>query len=227
MSTLSNFLDCSGDCGVHTFAAASEEQECIRPLAYSQVAALLFLPNTLTRPDGWDWTDPADWAEVLDNTTGNNTSGRYVVGIGEVPEPEKYIGRYGRSGKFQKVLARKYKVSLDVLDLNDTIRELIRDFQCGVSGFTFWIYTTGCRIYGGAGGIPPSFTDGDLPLNGGRNDREYGRMILQFFADGDPGRADIDLSGILDGVTSVNPQAIGDPDNDFIIGDPTGGWGLW
>lgn len=221
MTTVNQFLSCPTDCLDLDFGALDEDQECTSyDLEFSQVCGLIILPNEAPLPS--DWTSLSDWEEVIDNMVTNNSKGRYIIGAGEVPPPEKFIGEYPK--KVRRVLDRKYSVRMDIFNLSDNQYEFIRLLQCGPVKFRFWIETLGGHLFGGPSGIVPSWTDGELPLSPLRDGKEIGTALLNFFSDGDPDRTMIDLTtlGSDEGVA-----AIGDPDNNFIIGDPALNFGIF
>jgi hypothetical protein len=220
-TTVNQFLQCPSDCLDFDFGVLDEDQDCTSyDLEFSQVCGLIFLPNAAPLPT--DWTSPSDWEEVIDNELTNNSKGRYIIGSGEVPVPEKFIGEYPK--KIRRVLDRRYTVRMEVVNLSNNQYEFIRLLQCGDLKCRIWIETVGGLLFGGPSGIVPSLIDGDLPLSSDRNGKEFGTTFIQFFSDGDPDRAAVDLTGV--GVDTGVP-AIGDPDQNFIIGDPSSGFGIF
>lgn len=219
--SLNNFLSCPNDCGtVILLPAIPSNQGCTAyTLEFSQVCGVLILPTGAALPS--DWEDPDDWEDAIDNTNTNNTKGKYLVGEGQVPPPELDEVEYPK--RLIRVVNRRYRLEIDVDDVSSATYDFIKDFQCGFTDFVFWIETVSGYLFGGSAGISPSFTDAQFPLNGGRDDKMFGKLIIEWDADGDPPRSSVDLTPLV--VTTQN-NLIGDPDNNFIIGDPDEGWGI-
>ena len=218
---LNNWLSCPTDCGtVIQLPAIPNNQDCTAyNLDYSQVCGVLILPTGVALPG--DWQSPDDWNDLVDNTDTSNTAGKYLIGEGQVPEPELDEVEYPK--RIKRVVNRLYRLEFEVDNLNDATYAFLQKFQCGYTEFKFWIETVSGHLFGGSSGITPSFSDASFPLNGGRDDTMFGSLTIEFNADGDPPRAAVDLTGLTN-VTQNN--LIGDPDNNFIIGDPTQNWGI-
>lgn len=219
--SLNNFLSCPNDCGtVIQLPAIPVNQGCTAyALEFSQVCGVLILPTGAALPS--DWTSAEDWADAIDNTNTNNTKGKYLIGEGQVPAPELDEVEYPK--RLKRVVNRLYRMEIDVDDVNVSNYSFLQKFQCGFTDFVFWIETVSGYLFGGSAGISPSFADAQFPLNGGRDDKMFSKLIIEWDADGDPPRASVDLLTLT---TITQNNLIGDPDNNFIIGDPTEGWGI-
>lgn len=191
MSTINTFLSCPADCSsVFTFPAIAAAQDCTTfDRFYSQVGYIYFIPTTANDP--LDWTDPlvpvAESPSEIDNTNTDNTKVKYIVVEGELPVPDKQTEELPL--RQMAISGRGYKLVATVKNMTDANREFLRNLQCNPTNYTFYYATVGGNIFGIAGGIVPTFTDADLPLNGGRDDREVGTILINFDStDGDPKR---------------------------------------
>lgn len=172
--------------------AIDADQDCIT-ITYkkSQVCAVVFQPTTGTGPvpsDPTDWTDPVEWATLIDNTTTDNTKHKYLVGVGGVPVPEKDELELPKNRT--RALDRTYSLSFSLRNLTDSHYDFMKALQCGWTGFKFWYETVGGRFFGGSVGIEPSKVDVDFPLSEGRDDYEEAILTIEWEACGDPDRTD-------------------------------------
>lgn len=191
MSTINSFLSCPADCGsAFQFPALTADQDCSTfDRYYSQVAYLYVIPDGASDP--LDWTDPdvpaAASPSEIDNTNTDNTKVKFLVGEGEIAVPDKQVEELPL--RKQAISGRDYLLNFTVKNMTSLNREFIRNLQCNPTNYKFYYGTVGGHIFGPAGGITPSFSDGDLPLNGGRDDREIGVALIRFqSSDGDPPR---------------------------------------
>lgn len=207
------FLTCPADCdSALVLGAIDVNQDCTNyDQLYSQLCGLVILPNGAADPT--DWTAAPAFAAVVDNSIASDTLGKYVVGEGEMQGAEKVADEYPK--RQTKVNFRLYTATLTVKNLSDEQYEMLRQLQCGWSGFRFWIETLGERLLGDADGIDPLSVDVDFIYGGGRDDKEQAVITIQFEADGDPERANVPglaeaIAGVSNAVTVYGPVAGGD-----------------
>lgn len=201
---MNSFLSCP-DCGDELqLGAIDVNQDCtLYDQKYSQVCGIIFLADTATLPV--DWTDANDWADVLDNGLAGNGKGKYLVGEGEIGEPDGDLTEYPK--RRLRITNRLYDVDLTVKNLSDAQYDFLKQLQCGWVNFRFWIETVGGRLFGGANGIDPATVNVSFIYSGGRNDKEEAIVTIQYESDGDPPRADVD--GIAEAVAGVVSSGIG------------------
>lgn len=120
-----------------------------------------------------DWTSLPAWETVLAQTGADKI--RYLVGIGDLPEPEQTIRELSKKRK--KLGNKTFQLLFDVDDINDTNREFIRQLECGATVF-IWFETLGGALYGGPNGIKADVIRANLPLDRGPD--SYARGVLQF-----------------------------------------------
>lgn len=174
--------------------AIDANQDCIA-IEYkkSQICGIVFQPTTAVAPavppsDPTDWTSAAEWATLIDNTTTDNSTHKYLVGIGGLPAPEKAEIELPKNKV--RALDRTYTITFSVRNLTDNHYEFFKALQCGTTSFKFWYETVGGRFFGGDEGIVPSKVDVDFPLSEGVDDYEEAVLLLSFEACGDPPRTD-------------------------------------
>ena len=148
-----------------------------------------------------DWTDGSAWDAVINNTSNTVAFGRILYGKGGVIDPTESSVTLG---KIDRVITRRRYVLEYELVVNDQNRTLLTRMQRGQKDFTFWYYTAGQQLFGGANGIVPLVVSAVMPLGLGANDFELGRLRIEFVSDVDPisayvpDFADVDLySGYL------------------------------
>lgn len=120
-----------------------------------------------------DWTTLAAWEAVLGQTGTDKI--RYLVGMGDLPEPEQTVRTLSKKRK--KLGNKIFTLNFDVDDINDTNREFIRAMECGKTVF-LWFETLGGALYGGENGIKADVVAANLPLDRGPD--SYARGVLQF-----------------------------------------------
>lgn len=186
---LNSFLTCPADCDTALVLGATDtNQDCTSyKQRYSQLYSLVIQPDAASAP--LDWTSAPAVTEVaneIDNsdTTGNKS--KRLVGEGEVPVPEKVTDEY--PGRKNRTSFRTYTLTHTIKNLSDEQYDLLRQLQCGYTGFKIWYDTVGGWIYGGANGIDISSIDVDFPKGGGRDDKELAVITITWEADGDPAR---------------------------------------
>lgn len=180
---------CPADCDEdNLLPAIPESQDCTSyPQTLSQISDLYIMPNTSGVDVFTDWaTTPTATASAIDNTVTDNSKAKWLVGIGELPAPEKTTTEYPKLKR--KNDERLYSISFRVLNLVDAQYDFLRQIQCGWTDFTFYYADLAGFAYGIAGGLVPEFVDVDFPKGGGNTDKNVGVITLQFRADGDPER---------------------------------------
>ncbi len=96
-----------------------------------------------------------------------------------------YEGAKGRS----ITTKRRYRLEFEVNVRETSMYNLVRQFQCGDTDFTFRYGDRGDFIYGGTNAITPVFTDGILSKGAGDEDNQFGTIIIEFETqNGDPPR---------------------------------------
>lgn len=120
----------------------------------------LFLVSTDANGDAvvvpTDYTDSADWDQVLHNTTAAKI--RRAYGIGDIAEPEKITRTF--YDNITKVVDRKYTMTFDILDLAQVNYDAMRTLQCGGT-LRAWFITRGNYLYGGPTGMFVNINDAD------------------------------------------------------------------
>lgn len=185
---LNNFCNCVPCDTEFVFTSLDTDQNCAGSPKLSQVAGVLIAPTGATLPA--DWTSRADWEAVVNNTSVDNTSVRYLTGVGGVDVPEKQVIRVAKG--YDILAYRTYSLVLDAYNLSDANRDFLRGFQCNPTNFRFWIETVDGSIFGGATGIAPNFSDADFPLGAGEADLEKGTLLLNWRATCEPARTTIE-----------------------------------
>lgn len=182
MSNLNKYLSC----GPPTLPVLPVDSWCAALSAplLSQIKAVLMLPVGLNTPD--DWTVKADVEGVIGNETVGNSTGKWLVGFGEVPEPEEVTATLGRVKKIH--CRNKYTLLLNMLLSCEENYSFLRSLQGNWTGFRFWFYTVGGRFIGGATGIEPSFVRPTFSYGSGASDIERATLRIEWDADGDAPR---------------------------------------
>lgn len=170
--------DC--DTGLNLVAIPAN-QDCILPPKLSQICDLYITPDGADEPFVWTLAVPAANAVGIDNTVTDNSKSKQLTvkgGIGE-PEEEEYAG-----AKRQTVITeRTYTLTLEVSVVEDAMRNFVRQFESGWTGFKFWYANLGGGLFGPEAGIRPSSTNGRLPLDEADNGKETGTIIIQFISE--------------------------------------------
>lgn len=179
---------CPEDCDTQAqFPAIPAAQDCAAyPQTLSQIGHLYIKPTGATNPwTSWSGT-PTATANAIDNTEALNAKTKWLVGIGEIPAPEKTVTEYPLIKS--KTTDRLYTLTFRVLNLSDAQYDFLRQLQCGSLGFTFWYGDLGNWLYGLSGGIVPDFVTVRFPKGEGNTDKNVGIIVLSWRADGDPER---------------------------------------
>jgi hypothetical protein len=97
-----------------------------------------------------DWTDAAEWATRLDDTTeDNDTLIRTLIVKGDQPPAEST--EYEISNCRVYWGEKKFTINFDIDETNITNHDFMRQIECG-GLFTIW-YAAGDYMYGGTRGI--------------------------------------------------------------------------
>lgn len=185
---MNNLLSCPADCDTDLLLPAiTEEQDCTNYEQYnSQISDLYIIPNAASDIfASWSST-PTLVSGAIDNANTDNTKAKWVVGIGNVPPPEKETTPYPK--KKSKVSNRIFTLELRVPNMTTAQREFLRKFQCGWTGFTFYYADLSGFVYGKAGGLAPKEIDVDFPAEGDNASKQYAIVRLVWEADADPER---------------------------------------
>lgn len=182
---MNTFLTCPTDCAVLNFPAIDVDQDCTAfDITESEVCGILIVQDGNAPTD---WTSAADWEMVINNSGTTSADGKYLVGRGGVPVPEKVTVELPK--KVDRTITRTYTLNMNVLNMSDLHYEFLRAAQCGDTSISVWFETVGGFLYGGPTGISPTLVDADLPLNEGRDSYEQGTLIISWEADGEADRA--------------------------------------
>ena len=182
--------DLLGICGGVQLGELPEDSECGCLIAppLSQICGVVILPNGAKSP--LDWTNKSDIESTIDNTVNNNTRGKWLLGIGEIAEPQEIIAELGRT--YIKYARRVYTLVHEVPICDQITYNFLLKLQTNWTGFNFWYYTVGCHFYGKSGGIRPAYVTVTFPKGRGEEDVEIGNVKITWYADGDPLRTHID-----------------------------------
>jgi hypothetical protein len=144
----------------------------------SQIAGMIVLPDGAPKPT--DWATIEGWAGVVDNTDQSLMKGRYLVGVGSfLPNGKQEVELSG--GRYKTVGDRSYRLDMTVLQYAPGHESFARKLESGYRSFSVWAETVGGRIIGGPNGMRPFFPDSEFPFQGGENDKEQIRILLDFF----------------------------------------------
>ncbi len=187
---LNTYTECLG-CDVFTLPQAPV---CVPKPRFSQIVRLVILPYAAQLP--LDWTDGAAWDEVVNNSNTTIRFGRILHGKGGIVDPTEVRVQLGKVD--QIITRRRYLLEFET-PVSDENRDLILRIQKGVKDFTFWYFTAGSMLFGGASGIVPLVITAVAPLGAGANDFELARIRFEFLGDVEPTSAyvpdfaDVDL----------------------------------
>jgi hypothetical protein len=167
--------------------AIAADQSCTNyAQGRSQVNRLYIIPSGALDIMA-DWaTTPTYVSASIDNTTTDGSKAHYLVGIGELPAPEKTVLDY--PDLTRRTESRLYSLSFRVLNLNAAEYDHLRKLQCGNTDFTFYYGDLADWVYGISGGLVPEMVDVDFPKGAGNEDRNVAVVTLTFRANADPER---------------------------------------
>lgn len=97
-----------------------------------------------------DWSDAAEWATRLNNTSNDIDAIRFLNVVGEKPAAEGDIKKFSRNRKI--IVQKAHTLPFDVDETNITNYDAMRELECG-GNFFFWYQTAGGHLYGGNLGI--------------------------------------------------------------------------
>ena len=199
---MNNFCLCEDTCETEfIWGALDADQDCAGVPSLSQVSGLLVIPDGAALPT--DWETKADWTAVVDNDDTTNSKGKYITGVGNVPDPEKTTIIVAKGVTLTTI--RGYQLILEIYNLSHIQYEFLRSLQCNPLNYVFWIENVSGHLFGGDTGISPFLTDVDFPMGGGEGDVEKAVLTINWRAKCDPPRTYIeDLSDGFEGATSTS-----------------------
>lgn len=165
--------------------AITSDQNDVRPPKLSEICGVLILPMGAAPPTSW--TDASAIEDTSDNTVTDNSKTKWIVGRGELPDPEEVIISMGRDER--RIGRRLYALEFEVNVRCDPELSFVRTFQRSYRSFRFWLATRGGRFLGGSRGIFPKFVTASAPYL--RDDLERAFLRFEWFADGSPSRATV------------------------------------
>lgn len=142
----------------------------------SEIAAILMLPVGADRPGSWENIE--DWESVIDNTSTDDTKGKYLVGIGSFL-PEATVETVLSGGRVVENVERSYRLNMAVLNIDDGHNNFCRKLQTNARRFDFWLLTVGDRLIGGDEGMRPFRVNADFVLASGKDSREVWNITFQ------------------------------------------------
>lgn len=176
--------DCTTDVQLQAIAA---DQSCVLIPDYSQVKDLVITPNGAPQPFDFALAPVVTYTALsIDNAVADNSKSKHLVGMGGVAESEER--EVELPDRQTAVASRKYTLIHKVSVKEDAVYNLLRQIQCGWTGFTFNYANVGGHIFGDSGGIKPLSVTAKLPLADGKDDTEEGIIVIVYEAKGDPRR---------------------------------------
>lgn len=140
INTLTCPTDCSAKVPVVSFSP------CAPSLKEGQITKI-YVGN-----DGYplvNWTDPAEWATRISNSSTSNTAIRELTVLGDKPLAAKTENKI--SGGRTVFSAKDFTVNVRMDDNNDDNYEFARATECN-GQFRVW-YESGGKLYGGNEGV--------------------------------------------------------------------------
>lgn len=153
---------CPQDCSASLEAVLFSE--CAPELHYGEISKLY-----VARADAADFTAVnliAEWTARLSDTDAAIDKIRTLVGIGELPVPEKT--ELPISGGRTVYSPKTFNLLFEVDETNDTNYEFLLSTECNLK-FKFWYETSDGMLYGGNSGIEGVFNM-DAPIPKGREE---------------------------------------------------------
>jgi len=148
------------------------------PQLRSQVCGIIVAPVGATLPG--DVTDMDEWLAAVDNTNTDGTKARYLTGFGSfLPSESVVVDLAG--GRYRAVRDRGYRLTFNVVNMDDGHQDFGRKLENGYRKFDMWIETLGGRVIGGSAGMRPFFTDAKFLFGGDANARETLEITVDFF----------------------------------------------
>lgn len=180
---INDFL--AADCVRVTMPAIAADQNDVRPPKLSEICGLLILPMGAAPPD--NWVLQSNIEDTADNNVTDNSKAKWLVGRGEMPQPENVIVGLGRDERriARRLFALEFEVNIRCIpELN-----FIKVFERQYRSFRFWFATRGGRFLGGNTGIHPKFVDSWTPYE--RDGLERAFIRIEWYADGSPMRTSV------------------------------------
>jgi hypothetical protein len=132
--------------------------ECAPEVHYGEVSKVY-----VARADSADFTNVdiiTEWTARLDDSGSDANDIRTLIGIGEIPVPEKT--ELTLSGDRIIYPPKKFTMLFEVDETNDTNYEFLQASECNLK-FKFWYETSDGMLYGGNTGIE-AIISGDAPI---------------------------------------------------------------
>ena len=159
--------------------------ECISgDVRFSQVCSVIIKPQAVAPPA--DWTSPADWAPLIDNTDTTGAFAKRFILEGGLDEPE--VTTRDLPKRQTKTISKLFTLTGDIVFLDDLWYEFHRYLECGDTQFDIWFETVGGWLFGGPNGLEVSSMDSTLILGSGRDDVELTRFVTTWEDNGSPDR---------------------------------------
>ena len=171
------------DCVRVLLPAISADQNKVLPPSLSEVCGILVLPMRAAPPSSWVSSDAIE--NAADNTVTDNSSAKWITGIGDLPRPEDIIIDMGKDER--RIGRRLFSLEFEVNVRCDPELSFVRTFQQQYRSFKFWIATRGGRFLGSQRGIFPKFVTAWAPYERGEIEKAF--IQIDWYADGSPARA--------------------------------------
>lgn len=188
------FDDCPSGCDDELLLVAlPEDPDCVVIPDLSEISDIYIEPTGADSAFDYSGGDPVENAGGIDNTDTTNAKSKWLVGIGEIGDPEEitYPAAKGRT----VILKRIYTLTFRVIVKEDGVRNFLLQMQCGDTNHLFRYGTRGGKLFGGEQGIAPTSVNARLPLASGNEAVEEGTLVFTFeTTNGDPPRHDNPLA---------------------------------
>lgn len=173
--------------------ALPEDPDCVVIPDLSEISDLYIEPTGADSAFDYSGGAPVENAGGIDNTDTLNAKTKWLVGIGEVGDPEEVTVSIHKGQTV--IIKRIYTLTFRTLLKEDAIRNFLLQMQCGWTGFVFRFGTRGGKLFGGSQGIAPTLSNARLPLASGNEAIEEGTIVLTYeTVNGDPPRHDNPLA---------------------------------
>lgn len=186
------------DCKQVTLPAIAADQNVQLPPKLSEICGILAIPLGAAPPTSW--VSKAAIEATADNTVTDNSMAKWIIGRGEIPQPEDVIVELGK--RERRIATRAYAIEFEVNVRCDPELAFVHTFQRQYRSFRFWLATRGGRFLGGSRGIHPDFVTAWSPYL--RDDLERAFLRFEWYADGSPTRATV--AGLFDGGAGEDDQ---------------------
>ncbi len=146
--------------------------ECQDPPVQSEICSLYFGGTELPT----DWTTPAGWTGVIDNTDTSGEKTKCLVGRGSKSEPEETNVEGAKNQDF--TIEETTTIEFEVLNPhNQEVFAFLQQLKCNKYRGRIWFETLGCCLVGGERGIPVSSVKVSFPYESGRE--SYKKAIVR------------------------------------------------